>query len=79
MDNTPSVVYGLEYQVCQHRFAAKHARRLLASSPFSQTRALSAVAGETDAVQFLVGTQTLRSDNQVGARPCWHSSHWHPV
>ena len=54
MDNTPSVVYGLEYQVCQHRFAAKHARRLLASSPFSQTRALSAVAGETDAVQFLV-------------------------
>ena len=37
-----------------------------------QSRALAARAAETERIQFLCGTQTLRNENQVGREWAWH-------
>ncbi|KAG8512334.1 EARP and GARP complex-interacting protein 1 [Galemys pyrenaicus] len=69
MEDDAPVIYGLEFQTCH---AWPHAPVPRAPVPGSelvhfppQARALTPQTAETDAIRFLVGTQSLKYDNQV--------------
>lgn len=76
MEDDAPVIYGLEFQVillhlylwsCVTAVLVILQRNRYSLLRYLQARALTAQTAETDAVRFLVGTQSLKFDNQVRA------------